>query len=96
MKKEETKFKEKLLKKLKEIPGLWYSKIQTVCIRGTPDILICFQGKFFSYELKTDLTHADPLQEYTLSKIRDAGGVARVVSPKNVREILLEDFYFEW
>lgn len=96
MKKKETKFKEKLQERLKKVSGLWYCKIAQISVRGTPDMLMCFNGKFIAYELKTDVGSPDPLQEYTLENIRRAGGVARVVSPKNVRQVFLEDFMEEY
>lgn len=88
--KNETKFKTKVLARLKEIPDLWYTKIQMVAIRGVPDILICYKGQFIAFELKTDTGKIDPLQGHILKNIAKAGGVAIVVTPHNVKEIFKE------
>ena len=78
-KKPETKFKEHVIDRLKVIPGLWAEKIQQVTIRGTPDLLLCFRGWFVAWELKVGDNVPDPLQEYKLLCIQEAGGVARAV-----------------
>lgn len=96
MKKKETRFKEKIQEKLKKIPGLWYAKVQNVSVRGIPDLIICFKGKFIAWELKTDQGEPDALQSYTLSNIIKASGIARVVSPKNVRIAFEEDLEEEY
>lgn len=83
--KPETKFKIKFAKRLKEIPKLWFSKIQQVCIIGTPDFLICFQGIFIAVELKaTEADKLRPMQEYTIGEINEAEGLCFVIHPGNV------------
>lgn len=81
MAKLETKFQTKVLKLLKEIPDLWVVKVSQVSMRGTPDLLICYRGKFVAWELKTDSGVTSPLQEHTLNAITKAQGIARVVTP---------------
>lgn len=81
MKKEETKFKERVLKQLRNLEGIWCEKIQQVSIHGTPDILICAKGKFIALELKTDVGVLSALQEWNLQEIQKAGGVSIVSSP---------------
>lgn len=49
-----------------------------------------------AWELKTDIGTPDLLQEYTLDNIRKAGGVGRIVSPNNVKEAFMEDFFVEY
>ena len=78
----ETKFKEKVLRKLKMVPNLWVVKVQQVAIRGTPDLLICYRGRFVAWELKVGKNQATGLQAFNLERIQDAGGVARVVTPE--------------
>ena len=92
--KKETLFKLKIQKKLKQIPGLWSVKVQMVALRGFPDLLICFNGRFIAWELKTSVGAADALQEYTLKAIEKAGGTARVITPDNVALAFFEDFGF--
>lgn len=93
--KNETKLKERIQGILKTIPDLWYVKVQQVSVRGTADLLICYRGKFFAYELKSDTGSLDPLQRYTLNNITKAGGIARVVTKHNMKEFLAEDFGWE-
>lgn len=41
---------------------------------GTPDLLICYKGKFIGLELKIKPNKASPLQMAHLKKIEEAGG----------------------
>lgn len=85
----ETEFKLKVLAALKKLPRTWCVKTQQVSIRGTPDILCSIGGTFVALELKrSQEAKVDPLQEHTLQKIRDAGGMALVVWPENWPPIL--------
>jgi hypothetical protein len=90
--KKETLFKLKIQKKLKQIPGLWSVRVQMVALRGCPDLLMCFNGRFIAWELKTSVGAADALQTYTLNAIAKAGGTARVITPENVKDAFKEDF----
>ena len=47
--------------------------------KGTPDLLICYQGKFIAIELKVPGAKPSKLQEYELAKVRNAGGIAEVI-----------------
>lgn len=88
MKQPETKLKERVLRDLKELPQTWCVKTQQVAIRGTPDILACICGWFVALELKRDdKQKADPLQDYHLAKIRQAGGNSFLVTPTNWPDI---------
>lgn len=48
---------------------------------GLPDIIGCYRGRFFGFEVKHPETRHDTSarQEYVMRKIRQAGGVALVV-----------------
>ena len=84
----ETRFKRRVLKKLRE-RGAWVEKIQQRAIRGTPDLLGCWAGRFFALELKaSESEKADPLQKHKLEEIREAGGLADTVHPKNLEEVI--------
>lgn len=85
MKKSETKLKESVLSALHTLPNTWVTKIQQVAIRGTPDIIGCINGYFVAIELKTAKGELDPLQEYVLKQISEAGGIGFVVTPNNWR-----------
>lgn len=86
----ETKFKIEVQKRLKEIPDLWVVKIQMVALRGIPDLLICYKGMLYAWELKTLKGVVEPLQQHVLNNINKAGGIARVVSPANLEECMEE------
>ncbi len=88
----ETAFKIKFRKRLDAIPGLYVTKIQQVAIRGIPDLLICYKGKFIAYELKVppNKLKVGGLQEWHLNAISAAGGVAKVVTPLTMEETLKE------
>ena len=83
---QETKFKNKVIACLKELDHIWILKTQMVAIRGVPDLLLCVRGKLVAWELKVGKNKATPLQEYNLKRIRDAGGIAVVVTPDNFDE----------
>jgi hypothetical protein len=89
VKKPETVFKEKVIDRLKEIPRLWFIKTQEVGRHGTPDLLLCYRGRFFAWELKVD-DECQALQQYNLNRISEAGGVAREVTPGNFEQCLNE------
>lgn len=49
--------------------------------KGTPDLLICYKGRFIALELKTDTGTTSPLQKEKICDIRKADGYARVLRP---------------
>ena len=84
MKKEETKFREKIQKFLKKLePRTANFSIQQVAIRGDADKIICCNGWFVWMEIKTDEGEHEPLQKWKASLVKAAGGKALVVRPKN-------------
>lgn len=50
--------------------------------KGTPDLLVCFQGRFLGLEIKQDISKYDitKTQRIRMRQIRKAGGVAKVVT----------------
>lgn len=48
---------------------------------GLPDIIGCYNGRFFALETKTPdkRSNTSARQEYVMTKIRQAGGIAQVV-----------------
>jgi penicillin-binding protein-related factor A (putative recombinase) len=63
--------------------GAWCVKVHgsEYMPAGTPDILGCYQGKFFGFETKLPEKRSNTsiVQERTLQKIRMSGGAAHVV-----------------
>ena len=56
---------------------------------GLPDIILCLNGRFVAFEVKTTSGRLTPLQESTLTKIRKAKGNAyKVTSLQEVKEIV--------
>lgn len=73
----ETKLKNAVIKYLKTVSGLWYYKSSDRFRSGIPDLIICFKGMFVAIELKVDAP-VEPLQKYTIAKIKEANGIATV------------------
>lgn len=72
------------LKTLEQQGKVWFSKIQQVSVRGIPDYIICAGGKFIALELKrSSRVPAEPLQQYNINRIKEAGGIAYKVDPSN-------------
>lgn len=56
---------------------------------GIPDIICCYQGRFYGFEVKTETGTATGLQKAVILKINAAGGTAAIVrSVDDVRRIL--------
>lgn len=56
---------------------------------GIPDIICCYSGKFVAFEVKTEQGRLSKLQEITIERIQQAGGVAaKVTSLAEVKDIL--------
>jgi len=73
----------------KEYPQAWVYKPQDLCRSGIPDLIICLFGFFCAIELKVSGNKTTPIQDYTLSKIKSAGGITTVCySADEVKEIL--------
>lgn len=56
---------------------------------GIPDIIACIDGRFYSFEVKTDEGTPTKLQLATIRKINAAGGIAQVVrSVEDVKAVI--------
>ena len=44
--------------------------------RGTPDLIVCWRGRFLALELKTDIGSLEELQKEKIANIRESGGYA--------------------
>lgn len=93
---EETKLKIKVMNLLKALDHCWFVKVQQVAIVGTPDIVGCYKGHFFAFELKTDEGKLAAMQQYTLGKIHNAGGFIEVVTPSNYLTVIKEMEKLTW
>jgi Holliday junction resolvase len=54
---------------------------------GIPDIVCCHKGNFLAIECKAGKNTTTALQNAEIAKINTAGGVALVVSEKNIDDV---------
>ena len=60
-------------------------------VSGLPDIICCYKGKFMAFEVKTTQGRLSKLQEITIKRINESGGMAfKVTSLQEVKDILKE------
>ena len=75
-------------------PGCYIRKIHVseFSAEGTPDLLCCIQGHFIALEVKTPGEEPTLLQAFNLNSIRQAGGLAAVVSSPQQAVALVQKF----
>lgn len=81
----------RILRYLKSIPGCfcWKEHGGMYGTAGIPDVIACFNGHFYGFEVKTEIGRPTKLQEATIRKITEAGGTATVVrSVDEVRAVV--------
>ncbi len=84
----EKKVKDKVAKVLKQLGAYYFFPATGGYGRsGVPDIVGCYNGKFFGIECKAGKNTTTALQELELEKIRKAGGIALVVNENNVGDV---------
>ena len=82
---------ESILKYLKTVPNCfsWKEHGGMYGTAGIPDIICCYCGRFFAFEVKTETGKLTKLQESTIRKIKEAKGQAfKVTSVEEVKQIL--------
>lgn len=88
----ETQFKSKVIKHIRQnYPEAWIYKTCDKFTSGIPDIICCYKGRFFAFELKVRPNKVKPggLQEHTINKINEAAGVAlEIISTDQIDEVL--------
>lgn len=80
-----------IMKFLKTVPRCfaWKEHGGMYGTAGIPDIIACIDGKFYGFEVKTDIGKTTRLQDSIIRKIKKAGGTAVVVrSVDDVKSIL--------
>ena len=80
-----------ILKYLKTVPGCfaWKEHCGMYGTAGIPDVICCYCGRFYGFEVKTETGEPTELQKATIRKIQKAGGVALVVrSVAEVRAVI--------
>jgi len=89
----ESQLKSKVKKMIREeFPDVWAQKICDRFTSGLPDMFLCCWGIFVVMEGKTPQNKKkNPLQDYTLERIRRAGGVAgKYHNVEEARQMILE------
>jgi Holliday junction resolvase len=74
----ESQIQNRIIKFLKGI-GAYPVKVVLANRTGIPDILCCYQGQFYGFEVKTESGKVTELQKYNIDLIHKAGGKAYVV-----------------
>ncbi len=80
-----------ILRYLKTVPGCfaWKEHGGMYGTAGIPDIICCYRGRFYGFEVKTETGEPTELQKATIRKIQNAGGTALVVrSVDEVRAVI--------
>jgi hypothetical protein len=54
---------------------------------GVPDIVGCYQGRFFAIECKAGKGKTTALQEKNIARIKETGGLAIVVNEDNYEDV---------
>ncbi|MDE2097891.1 MAG: hypothetical protein KGL39_11630 [Patescibacteria group bacterium] len=80
MKTPEADLKDKVKKFLSSIPEVWFFMPVPMGygVRGIPDFVGCWKGKFFAIETKAIRGKESPWQKKIREKILEAGGIAFV------------------
>ena len=84
----ESKVKKKVAEALKKLGVYYFYPVTGGYGRsGVPDIVGCYNGKFFGIECKAGKGKTTPLQEMNINQIRAAGGIAAVVNEENMHTV---------
>lgn len=85
----EKNFENKIKRYLKDI-GAWHVKFfaNAYTQKGIPDILGCYNGRFFAIEVKGGSNYGlTDLQRHNLHLINDAGGIGMCVYPSGFEQM---------
>jgi len=87
----EREYQSKLIKKLKELfPGCVVTKLDSSHIQGIPDLLILFNDKWATLEVKKSKNASlRPNQDYYISKLNEMS-FSKIIFPENEKEVLDE------
>ena len=93
---EREKIFERRVRKYLDSIGAWHIKVWGNAFQrsGVPDIIGCIKGRFFALEIKAEKGHPSELQLYEIRKIKESGGYARVLYPKEFESFKKE--FEEW
>jgi Holliday junction resolvase len=81
----EAKVKKRVVSILKEHGAYFFYPVTGGYGRsGVPDIVACWQGRFIGIECKAGDNLPTPLQQKNLEEIKKSGGVAMVITEKDI------------
>lgn len=84
----EKKVKDKVVKQLKALGAYYFYPVTGgFGSSGVPDIVGCYNGKFFGFECKANGNKPTALQKKNLDEIIGVGGLAVVIDEHNVHEV---------
>ena len=84
----EAKVKKVVVKQLRALGAYYFYPVTGGYGRsGVPDIVGCYQGKFFGIECKAGNNTPTPLQQINLDDIEKQNGIALVVNEKNMHSV---------
>jgi Holliday junction resolvase len=84
----EAKVKKKVVAILKELRAYYFYPVTGgFGGSGVPDIVGCYNGKFFGIECKAGKNKPTPLQLKNLDNIKATGGIAMVVNEDNIDDV---------
>lgn len=88
---QEKQFENKIKEFLKE-KNIWFVKYfaNAFTKSGIPDILACVNGKFVAIEVKAENGKPSELQLYQQKKIKESGGKAYILYPKDFEQFKKE------
>ena len=76
---------------LERQPDIWWLKTPPECRNGVPDLIGCFRGRFFGWELKSQDGKLTTLQQVEQGRILLARGQYRVMrSTEDARRAIEE------
>lgn len=84
----EKQFENQVRKFLLLLPKAWHYKnwAGPYSKAGVPDILACVNGYFVAIEIKAANGHPSELQKRNIKQIKDSGGIAYILYPKNFEQ----------
>ena len=84
----EKKVKTKVVAILKELGAYYFYPVTGgYGASGVPDIVGCYDGKFFAVECKAGKGKTTALQDKNLAQIKACGGQAIVINEDNIEDI---------
>ena len=84
----EAKVKKIVVKQLRNLGAYYFYPVTGGYGRsGVPDIVGCYQGKFFGIECKAGKNTPTPLQQINLEDIEKQKGIALIVNEKNMYSV---------